>query len=348
MFSLLCGGIFHSLKGHGMWNWLFVQNEHVAWEGCVYWDLIQPAFMFMVGVAMPFAFARRVALGDGWGTRLRHAGFRACNLTALGMFLDHFGADRIQPGFIRVLQQISIGYLLAFPFVGRSLRTQAMAAGTILAGYQVLWMFNPWNGPGGPWVQGGPNIGTAFDFWLLGRNYSGNYVGLNAIPATATILFGVMAGTWIQSGTASAATRDSAGSRNRAWPLAVAGLAGIGLGLLLSRWFPLIKRIWTPSFAVHSGGWSCLMLAGFHWAVDLRGWRRWSFPLVVVGMNSMAAYVLGNVFSGWFRSATGAWISPLKEVLGEAGFPIFQRALFAAASWGVLYWLWKRRIFFKA
>jgi len=57
MFTLLCGGIFHSLKGHPLWNWLAVQNEHVAWQGCVCWDLIQPSFMFMVGGAMPFASA---------------------------------------------------------------------------------------------------------------------------------------------------------------------------------------------------------------------------------------------------------------------------------------------------
>src|SRR5262245_9005934 len=67
MLTLLAGGIFHSLQGHPTWGWLAVQNEHVAWEGCVYWDLIQPSFMFMVGVAMPFALARRAARGDSWG-----------------------------------------------------------------------------------------------------------------------------------------------------------------------------------------------------------------------------------------------------------------------------------------
>jgi predicted acyltransferase len=66
LFTLLCGGIFHSLKGHPTWHWLFLPNEHGAWEGCVYWDLIQPSSMFMVGVSMPLAFARRAELGDPW------------------------------------------------------------------------------------------------------------------------------------------------------------------------------------------------------------------------------------------------------------------------------------------
>jgi predicted acyltransferase len=81
MFTLLAGGVFHSLKDDSIWHWLYVQNEHVAWEGCVYWDLIQPSFMFMVGVAMPFAFARRTSLGESWGRQFCHVLLRAFNLT---------------------------------------------------------------------------------------------------------------------------------------------------------------------------------------------------------------------------------------------------------------------------
>ena len=338
MFTLLCGGIFQSLKGHPLWNWLAVQNEHVAWQGCVYWDLIQPSFMFMVGVAMPFAFARRAALGESWGRRFRHTLIRAFSLILLGVLLDHFGSDKIQIGFIRVLQQIAFGYVAASFVVGRSFRTQGLVAAVVLIAYQLLWMFNPWNGPAGPWALGNENIGSAFDHWLLGRNYSGYYVGLNAIPSTATILFGVMAGQWIQQGT---------DRRGVCRTLLIAGLAGIALGLAVSPWFPLIKRIWTPSFAVFAGGCTTLILLAFYWLIDVIGWKRWSFLLVVVGMNSIAAYALGNAFGGWFRSLSGAWIAWLKAPLGETGFPVLRQALFAAAAWGVLYWLHRRKIFFK-
>ncbi len=339
MFTLLCGGIFHSLKEHPVWHWLFVQNEHVDWAGCVYWDLIQPSFMFMVGVAMPFAYARRTALGDSRSRLFRHTLIRAFNLMAIGILLDHFGANKIQIGFIRVLQQIAIGYVLAFFVVGRSARAQTVAAAAILIGYQLLWMFNPWNGPDGPWAKGNENIGSALDFWMLGRHYSNYYVGLNAIPATATIIFGVMAGQFILN------THDP--RRICRWLLAAGG-AGVAAGLALSPWFPLIKRIWTPSFAIYAGGWTTLMLLAFYWAIEVMGWRRWSFPLVVVGMNSIAAYVLGNVFGGWFRSFSNAWIGWLKAPLGETGFPILEHALFALTAWGVLYWLHQRKIFFKA
>jgi predicted acyltransferase len=338
MLTLLAGGIFHSLKGHPTWNWLYLQNEHVEWAGCVYWDLIQPSFMFMVGVAMPFAFARRSALGDSWIRQFQHTLIRAFNLCAIGILLDHFGAQKIQIGFIRVLQQIAFGYVCAFLVVGRSFRTQGLVAAAILVGYNLLWMFNPWNSPGGPWAMGNENIGSAFDRWMLGRNYSGYYVGLNAIPSAATIIFGVMAGQLVM---------QRLPHRRTTVILLVAGLSGIGLGLAVSPWLPVIKRIWTPSFAVFAAGCTTLMLLAFYWAVEVKGWRRWTFPLVVVGMNSIAAYVLGNAFGGWFRSASGAWIGWLQPMLDNTWFPVLQRALFAAAAWGVLYWLYRRKIFFK-
>jgi heparan-alpha-glucosaminide N-acetyltransferase len=338
MLTLLCGGIFHSLTGHPTWGWLAHHNEHVAWEGAVYWDLIQPAFMFMVGVAMPFAFAARAARGDTWGSQARHALRRAAMLVLIGVLLDHIGAERVQIGFMRVLQQIAVGYLVAFLVLGRSLATQAAVVGVILVAYQVLWTANPWNGPGGPWAQGYENIGGAFDFWLLGRHYTGYYVGMNAIPSSGTIILGVMAGQHVL------ASRDP---RRTSLTLLLAGLAMIALGLAVSPWAPIIKRIWTPSFTIYSAGWTTLLLAAFYWAIEVQGWRRWTFPLLVVGMNSIAAYVIGNAFGGWFRSATTAWLGLLAPALGPVWLPVLQRALFALTAWTVLLWLYRRRLFFK-
>ncbi len=268
MATLLCGAIFGSLKGDPTWNWLYLQNEHVQWQGCVYWDLIQPSFMYVVGVAMPFALSRRAARGDSWAKRFRHVLARALGLILVGIVLDNFGADRWIIGFIRVLQQIAIGYVFAFFVVGKSFRTQALTAGAILVGYNLLWMFNPWNGPGGPWVRGNENIGSAFDYWMLGRHYSGYYVGMNAIPSTATIIFGVMAGELIMKRLPPGRTMLI---------LLGAGLRGVCVGLLVSPWLPLIKRIWTPSFAVYAGGWTTLMLLAFYWSIEVMGWKRGPF-----------------------------------------------------------------------
>lgn len=348
MFTLLCGGIFHSLKGHPDWNWLFVQNEHVAWEGCVYWDLIQPSFMFMVGASMPFALARREALGDPWSRRLLHVLRRALTLVVVGILLDHFGADRVQIGFIRVLQQIAPGYVFSFFLVGRPLAVQGAVGAGVLVAYQLAWMFNPWNGPGGPWAMGGENLGTAFDRWMLGRNYSGHYVGLNAVPSGVTILLGAMAGEVLRRAESAAPALLPAARRRACATLVAAGVAGIACGALLGTVFPLVKRIWTPSFTVYAGGWTALVLGLFHGVVDVAGLRRWAFPLAVVGTNSLVAYVLGNSFGGWFRSLSSAWVAWLRTPLGPLWFPVFQHALFALSAWAVLWWLHRRRIFVKA
>jgi heparan-alpha-glucosaminide N-acetyltransferase len=109
----------------------------------------------------------------------------------------------------------------------------------------------------------------------------------------------------------------------------------------------MVKRIWTASFAVYSAGWVAMLLAVFYAIIDGMKWKGWAFPLVVVGMNSIAAYVMGGVFGGWFRSLTGTWIAPLEPHLGTVWFPVFQKALFAVCAWGVLYWLYRRRVFFR-
>ncbi|HTI72033.1 MAG TPA: DUF5009 domain-containing protein [Candidatus Limnocylindria bacterium] len=339
MLTLLCAGIFNSLKGHPTWNWLYVQTEHVEWEGCVYWDLIQPSFMFIVGVAMPLAFSRRAAAGNSWRQQFRHALFRAFTLMLIGTLLDHFGATTIQIGFIRVLQQIAIGYILVFFLLDRSPRVQATVAGVTLIAYQLAWMYNPWNGPGGPWAQGNQNIGSALDQWMLGRNYSNYYVGSNAIPASVMIFFGVMAGQLLQKNLA---------PKRIVRVLLISGCALLLAGYASGHWFPIIKRIWTPTFTLFAGGWSILFLATFYWLVDAIGWKKWAFPLIVVGANSMAAYFMANCLGGWFRSLTDVWIAGLRDPLGAEWFPVLQRLLFAASAWLVLYWLYRRRIFLKA
>jgi heparan-alpha-glucosaminide N-acetyltransferase len=338
MLTLLCGSVFHSLKGHPQWHWLYVQNEHVAWDGCTLWDLIQPAFMFIVGVAMPFAFAVRTAKGDTWAKQFLHVLLRACGLILVGVVLDNHGATTWSFGFIRVLQQIAVGYVLAFFVLGRPLWVQGVVAAVVLIGYTIFWMFNPWNGPDGPWAMGGENAGRAFDRWLIGRNYTGHYVGVNAIPATANMTFGVMAGQWLLTNKPTLRT---------AVTLGVVGVAGIVVGFALGPVVPLVKRIWTPSFAVYSAGWTTLFLAAFYWAIDVAGSKWWAFPFVVVGMNSIAAYVMTGLFGGWFRSLSGAWVGWLAEPLGPHLYPVVQRVLFATVAWLVLFWLYRRRLFFK-
>lgn len=365
MALLICNGLgFATFKNDPNWGWLAAQVDHVKWEGCVFWDLIQPGFMFMVGVAMPFAFAKRQAAGDSWGLLFRHACLRALNLCLVGLFLDCVTGNAFTIGFMRVLQQIAVGYVLAFLLLGRSYWTQGIAAALILLGYTAAWMLFPGNDPAGAWVMGNKNLGSTFDLWMVGRNYSGFYVGLNAIPATATILFGVMCGRLVGSELPKPRVMQF---------LAIAAVVGFVLGWLLSAGatplVPMVKRIWTASFTFWAAGWTVLFLLAFYWLIEVQGWRRWPTFLVVVGMNSIFAYSMAQLFrASFFDRGIAVFTKPLAALLFDhphladaiakpANYTwpeplglwgnVLQAALVLAAEWGVLYWLYRRKIFFK-
>lgn len=337
---LLClaGDIFSSLAGDPKWGWLAAQNQHSDWIGCTCWDLIQPAFEFVVGAAMSLAFFRRVERGDSWGRRLGKVMIRATALTLVGLFLDRFGDPRIQTGFMRCLPQIAFGYFVAFFVVGRSLRLQAVVAAGILVGFNLLWMFNPWNGPAGPWAMSNENIGSAFDCWMTGHYYPNLYVGMNAIPATANVIFGVMAGQLIMKGLAPWKT---------SMLLLFAGVGGIALGIAVNPWLPMIKHIWTASFAIFSGGCTTLILLFFYLVIEGIGWRRWAFPLVVVGANAITAYVASNLLQQWFLDTVGrTWILWLRRPTGEWDM-VIEHVYFACVAWAGLFILYRRRIFLR-
>src|SRR5262245_3743782 len=105
---------FGALQGHPGWAWLARQFDHAAWEGCTFWDLIQPAFTFMVGAAMPFALARRAAQGAGTMSLFRHVLWRAFLLVVLSNIYSNWGARALKLQFINVLCQIAFGYVMCF------------------------------------------------------------------------------------------------------------------------------------------------------------------------------------------------------------------------------------------
>src|SRR5258706_10987305 len=136
MVSLICFGFgLRTFKDDQRWKFLANQVEHSEWTGVVFWDLIKPGFMFMVGVAMPFAFARRKAMGASYRELFFHALRRSFSLILLGIFITCITDGRISIEFRRVLQQIAVGYLICFFLVDRSYLVQGLAAAAILIGY---------------------------------------------------------------------------------------------------------------------------------------------------------------------------------------------------------------------
>src|SRR5262249_55984314 len=128
-----------------VWQSLSHQFQHLPWRGCTFWDMIQPSFMFMVGVALPFSYASRRAAGQSWLQLFGHALLRSLVLIALAVFLSSTGSQNKQTNFtfVNVLAQMGLGYMAVFLLVGRSPRAQLAAALAILAGYWLLFATYP-------------------------------------------------------------------------------------------------------------------------------------------------------------------------------------------------------------
>jgi predicted acyltransferase len=354
----------------GFWQGVYHEFEHAEWCGCGYWDLIQPSFMFMVGVSMAYSYLKRQREGQSWGRMFGHAIARGVILALLGIFLTSNGSKSTNWQFMNVLTQIGLGYPLLFLLWGRSTRTHAIVAAALLLGTWALYAFYPAKGidpaTGAPnigvtakWAQDnlagvGPawhknvNVGQAIDTPLLNAiprrepfvYNTGGYQTINFIPSLATMLFGLMCGELLRS------EREQ---KRKLQTLIVAGIAGLGLGLVWS-WLgvPIVKRIWTPSWALYSTGWCLLILATLYALIDVRRWRALSFPLLVVGMNSIAIYSMSMTLKPWVGRTLQTHLGEnVYKIFGPLNSPFVQSTMVGLVFWLVCYWMYRRKIFLR-
>ena len=333
MTTLAASGFgLRAFEGDPTWGWLARQFDHVAWEGIVFWDLIQPAFMFMVGLAMPFSAANRIRKGANSGEVWWHVLWRTFLLILLSQVFISIG--RGEPSFqlINVLSQIAFAYLLCFAIMKLPLRGQAGAAGALLLGHWALFALFP--GSEGAFAKA-DNVGAVIDKFF-GLEYSGYYVTINFVSSAVTMLFGVWAGYLM---------REPASHERRMKILGVAILGCFVLGYALEPFNPMVKRVWTASFTFASGAWVLMILLGFYWLVEVRGMKKLVFPLVVVGMNSIFIYGLHMILHRWIdRSAvvfTGGY-----TFLGDWGV-VAQACTAFLVMWYLCYWLYQRKIFLR-
>ncbi len=361
-------GVAAASPGSALWAFLCHHQGHVAWVGCSLHDLIQPGFSFLVGVALPFSLASRAGRGQSRGAMIAHAFRRALILVVLGIVLRSFGHPQTYFTFEDTLTQIGLGYGFLFLLGLRPRREQWIALAVVLLAFWAAFALSPAPGAGFDWEQVGvpndwpqrqtgfaahwnknENFSAQFDRWFLNlfpREQpfvfnEGGYQTLSFIPTLGTMILGLLAGGVLRS--------ERTASQKLRW-LVAAGVAGLVSGGLVhvAGLCPIVKRIWTPSFVLWSGGWCFLFLAFFFWVIDLHGRRRWAFPLTILGMNSIAAYCMNWVLVG--PVAEG-----LVRHLGRAPFlvfgPVFERTLVGASAllvvWIVLLWMHKRRIFIR-
>lgn len=352
----------------GFWAFLGRQQSHVEWVGCSLHDLIQPSFSFLVGVALVFSILNRRARGQGMSGMALHAAWRSLALVGLGIFLRSIGKSQTYFTFEDTLTQIGLGYFVLF-WVGQgSLRTQAWALGLILFGYWLAFALYPVPGPDFDWQQAGAepdweyglsgfaahwnkntNLAWAFDTWFLNlfpretafTHNGGGYATLSFIPTLGTMIMGLMAGAWIRS--------DSTGPQ-KVKRLAIAGVVALAAGALLGALgiCPVVKRIWTPAWTLFSGGWCFLLLAGFYWVMEVVEVRAWAFPLVVVGMNSIAAYCSEWFFVGFIRDSLHTHLPDATfAVFGVGAASLVEGGMILMILWLMLWWMFRRKVFFR-
>ena len=339
----ICGGhgvveAAAALTGWSALELASAQMRHAEWHGFTFWDLIFPLFLFLAGVSFPFSLASRRAHGHSEGRIRAHVVRRGLVLVALGVLYNVGPSlDFSDVRCASVLGRIGLAWMFAALIAMRcGWRGQLGWTAALLLGYWALLTLVPIPGQGAPSLEPGRTLCDWLDRALLpGRLYRGvrDPEGiLSTVPAIATALAGMLSGR---------ALRAPIAPPRRVAGLFLVGLAALAVGGLWDLVLPINKNLWSSSFVLWTAGWSLLLLALFHAAIDLGRLQRPAFLLVVIGSNALSAYLLWRFldFPAAARSVVGA---------GQGGLTQLAAALLALGLlWLVLLGLHRRRWFLR-
>jgi len=349
------------------WRILAYNQTHVEWAGLGLHDMIQPSFTFLVGVALPYSIHSRMRKGQSFAHLLAHTIWRSLLLIALGIFLRSIHSKQTYFTFEDTLTQIGLGYTVAFLLAFCKPKWQWTALFVILFGYWLAWALYPAPGPNFDYAAVGvpadwhhnftgfashwnknSNLGQAFDVWFLNLFprtspflfNDGGYLTLSFIPTLGTMLLGLFAGQWFRTSAPLIPLRK----------FFIAGLTLFAAGLLLhfTGICPIVKRVWTPSWTLFSGGICFFFLVAFSWIIDIKNYRKWAFPLIVVGMNSIAAYLIAHLWEDFIINNLHINLGyKIFQILGSGLEPLLLGITVMLVYWLFLYWMYSRKIFLR-
>jgi predicted acyltransferase len=306
--------------------------QHAKWNGWTPTDLIFPFFLFIVGVSLVFSFSSRTARGQTRKHLLLHVLKRSAIIFALGLFLYAYPKFDVYTARIPgVLQRIAVVYLIAsaiFLYTGRIAR--GVITGTLLIVYWLLLTRVPVPGYGpGVLTLDGNLVGyidrsLIYNHLWIAHRFDPEGI-LSTIPSIATCLLGVFTGEWMRS--------------PRTHILKLGGLfAGAAIGLITgeiwNQWLPINKMIWTSSYVLLTAGFALFIFGLCYWAVDVRGWKRWSVPFVVFGTNPLGIYFLAS----WAETALHRHHihgESIKNILYESSFAHISNPYVGSLAWSV-------------
>lgn len=316
--------------------------EHAEWEGFYFYDQIFPLFLFLVGILIPMIILRSKENGKNNREIFFHFSKRTVILILLG--LANYGLFRFDWPNMRwssVLGRIGVCYFFASVLVlYTNSRFQACTILVILIGYWAAVKFIP--------VPGyGPGVLTpegCLTSWLdqkiipgkLGLGIYDRQGILSTFTALASTLIGVQAGHWL---------RTQRTKNRKAIGLLVASMVFLLLGWIWGRFFFISRNVWTSSFVLYTSGWSLLLMSLFYWIIEVQGHKKWTFFLVVIGMNAITIWV-GQRFID-FKFTSDALFLGLSKYFGVLQ-PIFLALSFLMVKWLFLWILYKKKIFLKA
>jgi predicted acyltransferase len=323
---------------------------HAKWHGWTFTDLVFPSFLWITGVAMTLSLARRVARGDDRRQLLLHVIRRSMIIFLIGLFLNAFPSFELStlriPG---VLQRIAVCYLcgaLIFLYL-RSTRARIACVAALFAAYWILMKLVPVPGCGAgsfamecnfaKWIDG---MLLAGHMWSSSRTWDPEGI-VSTLPAIGNTVFGIFAGQILAS------------RHDR--PVQVASLFFTGnvmmfAGMMLSTWMPINKQLWTVPFALFTSGIAFVIFACCLWLIDVHGWKRYSKPFAVYGVNALAMYVLSGIFAdllnviriGDVSLRTLLWRNVFEPLASPANasllFSLAHVGLFLAIAW----WMYRR------
>jgi predicted acyltransferase len=332
----------HLVNPESFWGKIVTQFTHHPWNGLRFWDLVQPYFMFIVGVAMAFSLVKRSSQGASWMDAFKHILIRCGLLLLFGVMLHCGYSHKLVWELWNVLSQLSFTILVAFLIFKLPIRTQLIISFALLLITDLTYRFFPVSGFNQPFVPD-QNFGSWMDMLLMGKLNYGHWVAINCVPTAAHTIWGVLAAKILMK------------DKSENYKLKILGLAGligvvVGYGMDWSGLTPIIKRICTSSFVIVSGGWCLLTLTFLYWLVDILGFQRWTKFFTIVGMNSIFIYLFSEtVGHQWFNTFIGIFTNGFFTMAGMAEplMAVLTALVVLLLEWGLCYWLYKHKILIK-
>ena len=358
-----------ALPDSTFWRFIGFNQSHVPWTWLSLHDMIQPSFTFLVGVVLPYSIASRKNKGASFGNILGHTIKRSFILIFLGIFLRSMHSEQTYWTFEDTLTQIGLGYTFLVLISLYSQRVQIGMLVFILVAYWLAFALYPLPGADFNYTAAGAtanwehnlsgfaahwnkntNFAWAFDQWFMNifprENpflfNSGGYSTLSFIPTLGTMVLGLLAGNILNSSV-------TARKKLNSFVMYGAGLILLGAIIHFAGINPIVKRIWTPAWTIFSGGICFLFLAMFYGLIDLKDRKKGSFFLMVIGVNSIAAYVIAD---GGMRNVINDSLfihlgKNFDQILGPAYATLISGGLVLFFEWLILYWMYKKKLFIK-